>query len=68
MFRTLASSIKWRILSFPIFLKIIGIGITNGVIVRSRNTPSNPIHYLGNSLSIVGAKDDCDGPFDCRYD
>ena len=52
MLRALASSIKWRILSFPIFLKIVGIGIITAILfgtvtlLQTRSTTSEILYEL----------------------
>jgi signal transduction histidine kinase len=59
MFRSLASSIRWRILSFPIFLKIIGIGIVTALLfgavtlLQTRATTSDILYQLLEQKTIA---------------
>jgi signal transduction histidine kinase len=59
MFRTLASSIRWRILSFPIFLKIVGIGIITALffggvtLLQTRATTSEILYQLLEQKTIA---------------
>jgi signal transduction histidine kinase len=59
MLRSLASSIKWRILSFPIFLKIVGIGIITAILfgvvtlVQTRSTTSEILYQLLEQKTIA---------------
>jgi signal transduction histidine kinase len=52
MFRTLASALKWRILSFPIFLKILGIGFLTAMLfgavtlLQTRSSTSQILYQL----------------------
>jgi signal transduction histidine kinase len=52
MFKRLVASIKWRILSFPIFLKIIGIGLVTAILFgtvtlfQTRATTSEILYQL----------------------
>lgn len=58
MLRTLASTVKWRILSFPIFLKIIGIGLLTAVLFgavtlwQTRYTTSEILYQLLEQKTI----------------
>ena len=58
MLRTFASALKWRILSFPIFLKIIGIGLLTAVLFgavtlwQSRSTTSEILYQLLEQKTI----------------
>ena len=59
MFSTLASSIKWHILSFPIFLKIVGIGIITAILfgavtlLQTRHTTSEILYQLLEQKTIA---------------
>lgn len=59
MLRTLTSSIKWRILSFPIFLKIIGIGLLTAILfgavtlIQTRATTSEILYQLLEQKTIA---------------
>jgi signal transduction histidine kinase len=59
MFRTLASSIRWRILSFPIFLKIVGIGIITALLfggvtlLQTRATTTEILYQLLEQKTIA---------------
>jgi signal transduction histidine kinase len=59
MFRALASSIRWRILSFPIFLKIVGIGIITALLfgsvtlLQTRATTSEILYQLLEQKTIA---------------
>ena len=59
MFRALVSSIRWRILSFPIFLKIIGIGILTALLfgavtlLQTRATTSEILYQLLEQKTIA---------------
>ncbi|HTY63055.1 MAG TPA: sensor histidine kinase [Acidobacteriota bacterium] len=59
MFRTFVSSIRWRILSFPIFLKIIGIGIITAMLfgavtlLQTRATTSDILYQLLEQKTIA---------------
>jgi signal transduction histidine kinase len=59
MLRTLASSIRWRILSFPIFLKIVGIGIITALLfggvtlLQTRTTTSEILYQLLEQKTIA---------------
>ena len=59
MFRELASSIRWRILSFPIFLKIVGIGIITALLfgavtlLQTRATTSEILYQLLEQKTIA---------------
>ena len=52
MFGTLASALKWRILSFPIFLKILGIGFLTAILfgsvtlLQTRSSTSQILYQL----------------------
>jgi signal transduction histidine kinase len=58
MLRTLLSAVKWRILSFPIFLKIIGIGLLTAVLFgavtlwQTRSTTSEILYQLLEQKTI----------------
>lgn len=58
MLRALVSSIKWRILSTPIFLKIIGIGIITAILfggvtlLQTRATTSQILYQLLEQKTI----------------
>jgi len=59
MFRALASSVRWRILSFPIFLKIVGIGIITALLfgsvtlLQTRATTSEILYQLLEQKTIA---------------
>jgi signal transduction histidine kinase len=59
MFRAFVSSIKWRILSFPIFLKIVGIGIITAILfgavtlLQTRATTSQILYQLLEQKTIA---------------
>jgi signal transduction histidine kinase len=59
MLRALASSLKWRILSFPIFLKIVGIGIITAILfgavtlIQTRSTTSEILYQLLEQKTIA---------------
>jgi len=52
MFKTLASALKWRVLSFPIFLKIVGIGFLTAILfgavtlLQTRSSTSQILYQL----------------------
>jgi signal transduction histidine kinase len=58
MLRALVSSIQWRILSFPIFLKIIGIGLLTAILfgtvtlLQTRSTTSDILYQLLEQKTI----------------
>jgi signal transduction histidine kinase len=59
MLKALASSIRWRILSFPIFLKIVGIGIVTALLfgavtlLQTRATTSEILYQLLEQKTIA---------------
>ena len=59
MFRALAASIRWRILSFPIFLKIVGIGLITALLfggvtlLQTRATTSDILYQLLEQKTIA---------------